>query len=194
MTLLKYLGSFFFLFFTISLGICQEAEKKNKNVVSVDYTFYQGDKYDGGEILARGVVVGYSRYLWKRIYGDISYGWMNFEGKNSKWYLDPEEMNFINMKTYTVGLGYDLIQDGRLKLSGEMAYLHQYNEGLLMVLNTGSINIRQTGVTTDSALRAKLRASISIDENLKFITSYARGFRFVKYSSNWLSLGLSYSF
>lgn len=194
MTLLKYLGSFFFLFFAISLGMCQEAEKKNKNVVSVDYTFYQGDKYDGGEVLARGVVVGYSRYLWKRIYGDISYGWMNFEGKNSKWYLDPEEMNFINMKTYTVGLGYDLIQDGRLKLSGEMAYLHQYNEGLLMVLNTGSINIRQTGVTTDSALRAKLRASISIDENLKFITSYARGFRFVKYSSNWLSLGLSYSF
>ena len=131
MILLKYLTSFLLLFFSLSLGICQEVKKINKNVVSVDYTFYQGDKYDGGDVLARGVVVGYSRYVWKRIYGDISYGWMNFEGKNSKWYLDPEEMSYINMKIYTVGLGYDLVQNGRFKLTGEMAYFQQSNEELL---------------------------------------------------------------
>ena len=119
---------------------------------------------------------------------------MNFEGKNSKWYLDPEEMSFINMRTFTLGLGYDLIQSGLFTLSGEMAYLHQSNEELLMILNTGTIIIRETGVTTDSALRTKLKASVAIDKNLNFITSYSRGFRFVKYSSNWLSLGLSYSF
>lgn len=191
---LKYLGCCFFILLSISSAICQDVEKVNKNVISSDYTFYQGEKYDGGDVLARGVVIGYSRYLWKRIYGDISYGWMNFEGQNSKWYLEPEEMSFINMKTYTVGLGYDLIQNRRFKLTGEMAYLHQYNEGLLMILNTGSGIIRQTGVTTDSALRARLKASIFINDNLKFITSYSHGFRFVKYSSNWLSLGLSYDF
>jgi hypothetical protein len=193
MTILKCLGCFFLLAISFSSGICQELEK-NKNVISVDYTFYQGDKFDGGDALARGVVIGYSRYFMERIYGDISYGLMNFEGKNSKWYLDPEEMSSINMRTFTLGLGYDLIQNGRFTLSGEMAYLYQSNEELLMILNTGTIIIRETGVTTDNALRTKLKASVSIDKNLKFITSYAHGFRFVKYSSNWLSLGLSYSF
>lgn len=193
MTGLKYFGCFFFLVFSFHSGICQELEK-NKNGVSVDYTFYQGEEYDGGDVLARGVVIGYSRYFKKRIYGDVSYGWMNFEGKNSMWYLDPEEMSFINMRTFTLGLGYDLIQNMRFTLSGEMAYLHQSNEGLLMILDTGTIIIRETGVTTDRSLRTKLKASVLIDKNLKFITSYAHGFRFVKYSSNWLSLGLSYSF
>ncbi|GEM_PF-6098423 len=44
---------------SFSSGICQELDK-NKNVVSVDYTFYQGDKFDGGDALAQGIVIRYS--------------------------------------------------------------------------------------------------------------------------------------
>jgi hypothetical protein len=187
------LSSFLFLFLSSSLGICQDL-RKDKNNIYLDYTFLRGEKWDGGDIFAQGVVIGYSRYVADKLYGDISYGAMNFEGKNSKWFLSPEEMSFINMRTFTLGLGYDFFQRDRVTLSGEVAYLYQSNEQLIMLMESGNIRIRETGVTTDNAIRAKPKATVELVDNLNFIAFYAHGFRFSKYSSNWLSLGIGYSF
>lgn len=89
-----------FLICLSSSSIGQTNPRAEKNNLTYDYTFYQGERSTGGEILSQGIVIGYSRYFTERIYGDITLGLMHFEGKNNSFFLSPEEMNFLNMRTF----------------------------------------------------------------------------------------------
>ncbi|PZX54667.1 hypothetical protein LV84_02820 [Algoriphagus ratkowskyi] len=168
----------------------------SKNTISWNYTFYQGQKNGGGEVLSQGIVIGYSRYFTKRIYADISYGMMHFEGRNSSFFLDDDEIDFINMRTYSIGAGYDLFQSDKFILSGELAYLRQTNEQLLSEYGSpeGGTYVRETGLAKDATLRLTIKSKIYITDHLHVIPSYSRGLGLGKYKSDWLSIGLGYSF
>ncbi|EAZ82337.2 hypothetical protein ALPR1_03810 [Algoriphagus machipongonensis] len=161
-----------------------------KNNLTYDYSFYQGERAAGGEILSQGFVLGFSRYLTKKVYGDITLGFMNFEGRNSQFFLDPEEMSFLNMRILTIGGGYDIFQSREFILSGELAYLRQSNEMLLV----NEPNYRETGISIDSSARLRLKSRFFITENLQGLISYSHGFGLSRYKSDWLSLGIGYSF
>lgn len=180
---------FFFMCLSLST-IGQTKSGVEKNNITYDYTFYQGERSTGGEVLAQGIVIGYSRYFTKRIYGDITLGLMHFEGKNNRFFLSPEDMNFLNMRTFTLGAGYDLYQSTRFVLSAELAYLRQTNEMLLV----DELDLRSTGVSDDSSLRYRLKSRYFLTNNLQILLSYSHGFELGKYKSEWLSLGLGYNF
>ena len=183
------------LFSSISEGESQVLSS-SKNRIFWNYTFYQGQKSGGGEVLSQGIVLGYSRYFTKRIYADFSYGMMHFEGKNSSFFLDNNETDFVNMRTYSLGAGYDLFQSDNFVLSGELAYLRQTNEQILSEYGSpeSGTYVRETGLAKDATLRLTIKSNIYITDYLYVVPSYSRGLGLGKYKSDWLSIGVGYSF
>ncbi|SFO15703.1 hypothetical protein SAMN04488519_10498 [Algoriphagus ornithinivorans] len=186
--------SFFCGLVTMTFG--QTENSMGKNNLTYDYTFYQGQWAAGGEILAQGVVLGYSRYFTPRLFGEFSYGLMNFKGRNSYFYLDDDEMDFINMRTFTIGAGYDLFQSKHFVFSTVLSYLRQSNEQLLLEYGSpdSGTYVRETGRAKDATLRIQFKPRIFVGEHFQIIPSYSYGFGLGKYKSDWLSLGLGYSF
>lgn len=128
----------------MGFGLSSLAQTELKNNVYVGYSVYEGSRSYGGNISAQGFDISYSRYITNRIYGDVSYGKMNFEGRNSNFFLDPEEMDHFNMTVFTLGGGYDLIQSKQFVLSGELAYQRQATHELIGILQDSQITIRET--------------------------------------------------
>ncbi len=180
--------------FTIVLGFSSQAQTTLKNTISSSYSIYEASRNTGGEISAKGFDIGYSRYLKNRLYADIGYGLYNFEGRDNTFFLDPDEMDYYNMRVFTLGVGYDLFQSDRFILSGELAYLRQSTHELIMLLESGGLTIRETGMIVDQTARVQLKARIFITKNLQLIPAAAHGFQFTKYKSSWLRIGLGYSF
>ena len=176
------------------LGFNGQAQTAHKNSVSLSYFIYESSHYSGGDISAQGIDLGYSRYFKNRLYGDISYGMANFEGRNSIFFLEPSEMDRFNMKIFTLGAGYDVIQTERVILSGELAYLRQTTQELISLMESGGLTIRETGSIVDQTARVQLKARIFITKNLQFVPAVAHGFQISRYKSNWLKAGLAYSF
>ncbi|UCS94507.1 hypothetical protein KZP23_05650 [Echinicola marina] len=179
---------------TLIIGFSTQAQSNYDNTIYLGYSVYESSHYSGGDISAKGFDIGYSRYLKKRLYADISYGLYNFEGRNSIFYLEPEEMDHYNMKVFTLGLGYDIFQSKRFILSGELSYLRQSTHELISQLESGGITIRETGMIVDQTARVQLKARIFITKNLQLIPAAAHGFQLSRYKSNWLRIGLGYSF
>lgn len=177
----------------LTFVVCQ-GQTSLENTISTSYSFYEADRNPSGEISARGFDLSYARYLKKRLYADISYGLYHFEGRNSIFLLEPEEMDQINMRAFTLGLGYDVVQSERFILSGELAYLRQSTQELIGQLESGGVIIRETGNIIDQTARVQLKARIFITENLQLIPAVAHGVQISKYKSNWLRIGLGYSF
>lgn len=188
----------FLLFFCslVSITFGQTESDLGKNNLTFDYSFYQGQSTAGGEILGQGVVLGYSRYFTPKIFAEFSYGLMNFEGRNSYFYLDEEEMDFINMKTFTIGAGYDIFQSKHFVFSTVLSYLRQSNEQLLLEYGSpdSGTYVRETGRAKDSTLRIQFKPRIFVGDHFQIIPSYSYGFGLGKYKSDWLSLGIGYSF
>ena len=99
------------------------------------------------------------------------------------------------MSTFTLGLGYDILQSKRFILSGELAYLLQTTHELKRLLVSNGLTIRETGYSLDHAARVQLKARIFLTERLQLVPTVAHGMRVrSKYNSYWLRAGLAYSF
>ncbi|MEX2592336.1 MAG: hypothetical protein WD426_06150 [Anditalea sp.] len=85
------------------LGLGCMAQELPRNNIYASYGFVTGDRYSGGDFSGNGFILGYSRYITDRIYGDITYGKTDFEGKNNIAFLDPEEMGRVNMTEFSLG-------------------------------------------------------------------------------------------
>jgi hypothetical protein len=172
-----------------------DAQTNTKNTIYFGYSFIEADRFTGGNLSAKGFEIGYSRYINDRFYGDITYGKFNFEGKGNSFFLEPEEMDYFNMSTFTLGLGYDFHQSERVILSGELAYLRQTTHELLGELTSQGVTFRETGNLVTHAPRLQLKARVFLTDNLQFVPAVAYGIRFrSQYTSYWLRAGLAYSF
>jgi hypothetical protein len=56
------------------------------------------------------------------------------------------------------------------------------------------MTVRETGRSSDITARVGLKARIFLTENLQLIPSLAYGFQIQSYETNWLNIGLGYSF
>jgi len=158
-----------------------DAQTNTKNTIYLGYSFIEADRFTGGNLSAKGFEIGYSRYINDRFYGDITYGKFNFEGKGNSFFLEPEEMDYFNMSTFTLGLGYDFHQSERVILSGE--------------LTSQGVTFRETGNLVTHAPRLQLKARVFLTDNLQLVPAVAYGIRFrSQYTSYWLRAGLAYSF
>jgi len=172
-----------------------QAQTNTKNSIYFGYSFIEADKFTGGNLSAKGYEIGYSRYINDRFYGDISFGKFNFEGKGNVFFLDPEEMDYFNMSTFSLGLGYDFHQSERVILSGELAYLRHTTHELLGELTSQGVTIRETYNKVTHAPRLQLKARVFLTDNFQFVPAVAYGIRFrSQYTSYWLRAGLAYSF
>ena len=177
------------------LGLTAQAQTSLKNTIYAGYSLNEANRTTSGSISARGFELGYSRYITDRFYGDLTYGRHNFEGKGNRFFLDPQEMEYFNMSTFTLGLGYDFLRSKKFILSGELAYLRQTNYQLRSLLVSNGLTIRETGNVVDRALRLQLKARIFLTDNLQLVPSVAHG-NWVnsRYNSFWFRAGLAYSF
>jgi hypothetical protein len=179
---------------TLSLVNISKAQETQKNNLSINFSFIEADRNPSGELSSKGIDVSYERYFKKRFYGTISYGLYHFEGRNSIFLLEPEEMDFINMRAFNLGVGYDVVQTKRFVLSGEITYMRQSTQELISQLESGGLIIRETGTIRDQTARVQLKARIFLTENLQLIPAIAHGFQVSKYKSDWLRIGIGYSF
>lgn len=190
---MKNFGIVFFISFMI--GFSAQGQTSLKNTIYAGYSIFEAKRYTPGTISARGFELGYSRYITDRFYGDLTYGEFNFEGKGSRFYLDPEEMDYFNMSTLTLGLGYDFYQSEKAILSAELAYLRLTTHELMSLLVSNGLTIRQTGNIVNHAPRVQLKARIFLTEHLQLVPAIAYGIRVrSKYTSYWFRAGLAYSF
>lgn len=175
-------------------SLVSKGQNGYKNSISSSYSFYESSHFSGGDISAQGIDFNYERYFKKRFFGTISYGLYHFEGRNSIFFLEPEEMDFINMRAFNLGVGYDVVQTERFVLSGEITYMRQSTQELISQLESGGLIIRETGTIRDQTARVQLKARIFLTKNLQLIPAVAHGFQISRYKSNWLRIGVGYSF
>lgn len=171
------------------------AQELKKNNIYSTYSYVTGDKYSGGDFVGQGYTIGYSRYLADRIYADISYGRLDYEGQNSDFFLSKEETGRFDMHFFTLGFGYDLVQKEKFILSTEANFLRIRNRMLDSQIGEGdNITFRQTKRFTDVTARIGLKARFFLTENLQLIPSIAYGFQIERFETSWLNIGLGYSF
>lgn len=187
----KLILSIFLLSTTFGLS----AQDHPKNNIYATYSYVAGDKYSGGDFVGQGYTIGYGRYLKRRLYADISYGRLDYEGQNSAFFLPKEKTGRFDMHFLTLGVGYDLIQREKFVLSTEASFLRIRNRMLDSQIGSGNnITFRQTNRFTDITASIGLKARISLIENLQLIPSIAYGFQIQRYKTNWLNIGVGYSF
>lgn len=166
-----------------------------KNNIYSTYSHVTGESFSGGDFVGQGYTIGYSRYLKKRLYADISYGRLDYEGQNSIFFLPKEETGSFDMHFLTLGFGYDLVQREKFILSTEAVFLRTRNRMLQSQIGQGdTITFRQTNRFTDITARVGVKARFFLTENLQLIPSVAYGFQIQSFETNWLNIGLGYSF
>lgn len=188
---MKFILGLFILLLSFELS----AQDPLKNNFYSSYSLVSGNRYSGGDFAGQGYTIGYSRYLKNRIYADISYGKLDYEGRNSIFFLPKEETGKFDMNFLTLGFGYDLIQHSKFRLSSEAVFLRISNTHLKHQIGSGeNITVRETGRSSDITARVGLKARIFLTENLQLIPSLAYGFQIQSYETNWVNIGLGYSF
>lgn len=181
--------------FILLLSFELSAQEPLKNNFYSSYSLVSGNRYSGGDFAGQGYTIGYSRYLKNKIYADISFGKLDYEGRNTIFFLPKEETGKFDMNFLTLGFGYDLIQHARFKLSSEVVFLRISNSSLQSQIGSGDyLTVRQTGRSSDITARVGLKARIFLTENVQLIPSLAYGFQIQNYETNWVNIGLGYSF
>ncbi len=178
----------------MTFSFAAQAQTDLKNTVYFGYSLMEAKRSTTTGLSAKGFDIGYSRYIKNRLYADVTYGQKNFEGRNSPFFLDPSEMDYFNMRVFTLGFGYDVFRSEKFILSGELAYLRQSNQGLRSLLVSNLLTIRETGWYVDETARAQVKARIFLTKNLQIVSSVGHGLRLSRYSSVWFRAGLAFSF
>jgi len=180
---------------TVLISYEIKAQHEKKNNIYTSYSHVTGDRYSGGSFIGQGYTIGYSRYLKDRIYADISYGRLDYEGQNSGFFLSKEETGRFDMHFFNLGFGYDLVQKEKFILSTEASFLRIRNRMLDSQIGEGdNITFRQTNRFTDVTARVGLKARFFLTDNLQLIPSVAYGFQIQSFETSWLNIGLGYSF
>lgn len=188
---MKFILSLFILLLSFELS----AQEPLKNNFYSSYSLVSGNRYSGGDFAGQGYTISYSKYLKNRIYADISFGKLDYEGLNTIFFLPKEETGKFDMNFLTLGFGYDLIQHARFILSSEAVFLRISNSSLQSQIGSGDyLTVRQTGRSSDITARVGLKARIFLTENVQLIPSLAYGFQIQNYETNWVNIGLGYSF
>lgn len=177
------------------LGGSVAAQTVAKNNFFASFSNVSGNKWAGGNFVGNGFTLGYSRYFAERFYGDVTYGQLDYTGRNSVFWLPKEETGNFDMNFLTLGVGYDLIQGKGFILSSEAVFVRFSNSYLLYQVGDGdNIQIRETGRISDITARLGLKARIFLSDQLQLIPSIDYGFQIQRYETLWLNVGFGYSF
>lgn len=177
-------------------GLSTAQENSQKNLVSVQYATLAGDVSYGGYITGNGYSIGYSRYIGDRIYGDFNIGAYHFAGEGSWVFeLKEEEKTYWNMNQWSLGVGYDLVREQKLTVSGELAFLKLSNVLVDEIRTSGDeITFRSTRKIDDKTLLANIRGRYHLSDNWMAMATLGYGFGIQRYKSTHLRLGIGYNF
>ncbi|HLW31915.1 MAG TPA: hypothetical protein VKX40_06615 [Aequorivita sp.] len=172
------------------------AQEGNKNLVYGQFSILGGDANDGGSFTGSGYSIGYSRYIWNHLYADFNIGAFHYKSKGgSHYFLEDEEESYWNMKHWSLGIGYDLVRERKLTVSGELALLNLSNVIVDEVWMTdGEITFRSTGRIRDKSLLVNIKGLYNFSDNWMGIATLGYGFGVQRYQSTQLKVGLGYRF
>jgi hypothetical protein len=137
---MKIIYTFILFAFTLS-SYGQKGEITNpnqKNSLNLMTGHVIGNQVWGGFFTGSSVSIGYSRYIKRKVYVDVSLGKIDYEGKGSVFFLPKEETGRFAMNMFTLGLGYDLFQSPQFVLSAEASMLRTNHYQLLGITGEGT--------------------------------------------------------
>ncbi|MCH7409157.1 hypothetical protein MM239_07115 [Belliella sp. DSM 111904] len=170
------------------------AQLAQKNNIYVNYANVTGDRTLSGSFLGHGYAIGYSRYLKPRLYADISVGRLDYEGKQSPFFLTKDETGRFDMAFFTLGFGYDLVQREKFILSAEGSYLRISNTMLMSQIESNGLTIREISRSPDVSARVGIKAKFFVNDHVQVSPSASYGFAIENFRTIWLNLGIGYSF
>ena len=178
------------------VGLSTAQENKQKNLVSIQYANIAGDVSYGGYLTGNGYSLGYSRYIGERVYGNFNIGAYHYTGKGSWVFeLKEEEKTYWNMNQWSLGVGYDLVKEEKLTVSGELAFLKLSNVLVDEIRTSGDeITFRSTRKIDDKTLLANIKGRYHISNNWMGMATLGYGFAIQRYKSTHLRIGIGYSF
>lgn len=186
---MRYL--FWMLLMALGFELNAQEVPGKENRIYGGYTFLNADRYSGGNLKGYGYSLGYNRALSKRIYGDLSYGRVDYSGTGSPFFLPKEQTGSFDLAFTSLGLGYEWIQDSKFRFSSEAGIVRVRNTLVESQFGTGN---RIYSKATDLSLRIGLKGSYSLSSNFSIFSSIYYGFQVESYESSWLGVGLGYSF
>ena len=167
------------------------------NVLSIQAQSIGGDVSYGGYFKGNGYGFNYSRYVGKKLFADIGYGYYQYNGSgDSTVFVNRKtEEALWNMRHIRFGMGYDILKSNRLTLKGKVGALLLTNNLVDEIWDSGGeITLRSTKRITDKTIELGLLGDYSLGDGWSAVAELSRGMGLQRYKTSSVKLGVAYSF
>lgn len=188
---------YFILLVGLLVSLHVQAQDQKMNVLSLQAQSIGGDVSYGGYFRGNGYGVNYSRYVAKKLFADIGYGYYQYNGSgDSTVFVNrKKEESLWNMRHIRFGMGYNLVKSNRFLLKGKIVALFLTNKLVDEIWESdGEVTYRSTRRITDKTIELGLLGDYSLGQGWSAVAELSRGLGLQRYKTYSFKLGVAYSF
>lgn len=188
--------SLLLIFFSIQVYAQEQTKGRRplESTVYAHYSFVVGTEIWDGSLTGNGISIGYSRYFKKRIYGDVTIGKIDYDAKGSKFLFSKAENDRFNMTLFTLGVGYDLVQNSDFILSAETGYMRNSLTHKSSFTGTPPNQAFSTVRSSFGTIRVGLKGRFYVTDNLQVVPFVSHDLLAKSFVDSSFNLAIAYSF